>query len=142
MGIHISKSISIHENEVQFAFVRSGGPGGQNVNKVATAVQLRFDVFNSPSLPINVRYRLIQLAKGKISREGILIIKAHRFRSQDQNKQDAVTRLIEFIQKAAIPPKSRHKTKPTTGSKKRRLEHKRRRSLIKKGRGAVWASED
>ena len=130
--LYITPTIAVNENEIQLDFVRASGPGGQHVNKAATAVQLHFDVANSPSLPDDVRQRLIRLAGSRISEDGILTINARRFRSQERNRQDAVDRLVELIQKAAEKPKRRRKTKPSAGSKKRRLEAKRRRGQTKR----------
>jgi ribosome-associated protein len=135
--LKITDKISIDENELHFDFVRSSGPGGQNVNKVASAVQLRFDVNGSPSLPDDVRERLTKIAGNKITENGILIIEAKRRRSQYQNRQDAISRLAAMIRKAAEKPRKRHKTKPPAEAKKRRLEMKRRRSEIKKMRKPI-----
>jgi ribosome-associated protein len=129
--IQVTPEIALDENELQLEFVRSSGPGGQNVNKVSTAVQLRFDVAASPSLPQAVRQRLLSLEKGRINDKGILIIDAQRFRTQGANRQDAVERLLEMIRRAAQKPKSRRKTRPTLASKERRLEIKHRRSQTK-----------
>jgi len=129
--IFITPTISIDESELKLEFIRSSGPGGQNVNKVSTAVQLRFDAINSPSLPVHVRQRLISLAKGRITENGILIIEARRFRTQGANRQDAIERLIELIRKAAEKPLIRYQTRPTLASKKRRLETKHLRSATK-----------
>ena len=110
----------------------SGGPGGQNVNKVATAVQLRFDVANSPSLPDDVRMRLTQLAGKRMTEDGILVIEAKQFRTQEKNRQEALNRLVKLIRQAVPKPKVRRKTKPSAASKKRRLSAKRRRSEMKR----------
>ena len=133
--IAVTHAISLDENELEFSFVRSSGPGGQNVNKVATAVQLRFDVARSPSLPDDVRARLIARAGNKLTRDGVLLITARRFRTQERNRADAIERLVAMIQSAATPPKRRRKTKPTRASKQVRVEQKRRRSTTKRLRG-------
>ncbi len=140
--IHITRDIVIDESEIQQEFVHASGPGGQNVNKVATAVQLRFDVQNSPSLPDDVRERLVRLAGKQITKDGVLVIKARRFGTQTQNRQDAIARLVELIRKAAVKPKPRRKTKPTLASKRRRLETKRRRSETKRTRRSVPPREN
>ncbi len=130
--IEITPFLSLDEDELQFDFMRASGPGGQNVNKVSTAVQLRFNVSNSTSLPADVRNRLAQLAGKRVTEDGVLIIEARRFRTQAQNRQDALDRLLALIRRAAARPKVRRPTHPSQESKKRRLEGKRRRSEIKK----------
>ncbi len=135
--IAITRSLSLDEKEVQFFFVRASGPGGQNVNKVATAVQLRFDVGNSPSLPDDVRTRLIQIAGKRITQDGILIIEARQYRTQERNREDAVARLVALIQRALERPKPRKKTKPSRAAKERRIESKKQRSKVKQARRSV-----
>jgi ribosome-associated protein len=138
--LRITSTITIDENEIHEEFIRSSGPGGQNVNKVATAVQLRFDVGKSRSLPDDVRKRLVRLAGRRINQDGILIIDAHRFRTQERNRQDAIDRLVELIRKAAEKPRIRRKTKPPIASKIRRLETKRRIGKTKRIRRPVLRS--
>jgi ribosome-associated protein len=139
--IQITPAIAIDENEIQEEFIRSSGPGGQNVNKVSSAVQLRFSVF-SPSLSDEVRQRLVNLARGRINEQGVLIIDARRFRSQPANRQAAINRLCELIREAAQEPQIRHKTRPTLASKTRRLETKHRRSQTKNLRRPMSGSDD
>jgi ribosome-associated protein len=134
--IRITDSIALDDGEIDESFVRSAGPGGQNVNKLATAVQLRFDVRQSPSLPPEVRTRLERLAGRRLTTEGVLVITAQRHRTQDRNREDARDRLIELIRRAAVPPVPRRPTRPTHASRKRRLESKQRRAKIKRLRGA------
>jgi ribosome-associated protein len=134
--LQITREIAINENEISEEFVRSAGPGGQNVNKVSTAVQLRFDAVGSTSLPEPVRLRLLEQARGYLTKEGVLIVDARRFRTQAANRQDALNRLMELIRKAAQKPKVRRKTRPTFASKIKRLETKRKRSETKNLRRA------
>ncbi len=129
--IRIDHGISIDEREVEERFIRASGPGGQNVNKLATAVQLRFDVRRSPNLPEDVRTRLERLAGRRLTREGVLVIAAQRHRTQERNRQDALDRLIALIQRAAVAPLPRRPTKPTAGGRERRLQSKKHRGSIK-----------
>ena len=140
--IQVTSRIAIDEREIEFDYVRAAGPGGQNINKVATAVQLRFDVARSPALPDDVRDRLIRLAGNRVTKDGTLIIDARRFRTQERNREDAVARLVELIRRAAEAPKARRKTKPTAAARQRRLEAKRRLSLKKRLRRLVPRVED
>ena len=134
--IAVAPGIEIGDHELAVSFIRASGPGGQNVNKVATAVQLRFDVRGSASLPPPVRERLRAIAGRRLTREGVLVITAHRFRSQEQNRNDAVERLVALIREAARPRKTRRPTAPTRASRQRRLEEKRRRGEVKRARAA------
>jgi ribosome-associated protein len=129
--IRIDHRISIDERELEERFIRASGPGGQNVNKLATAVQLRFDARHSPSLPAQVRTRLERLAGRRLTREGVLVIRAQRHRTQERNRQDALERLIALIQRAAVAPVPRRPTKPTAGARERRLQSKKHRGSIK-----------
>jgi ribosome-associated protein len=126
---------TIPEEELEFRFFRSGGPGGQNVNKVSTAVQMRFDARNSPSLREPVRERLMKLAGSRLTLEGVILITAVRYRTQERNRADAIERLQELVDKASIAPTYRVPTRPTRASKERRLQAKSGRSAIKSGRG-------
>lgn len=130
----IVPGLQIAEREIQIDFVRASGPGGQNVNKVATAAQLRFDVQGSGSLPAEVRERLLKLAGKRITAEGILILDARRFRTQEANRADAIQRFIELVRKATVRPKPRRRTRPTQASMEARLKLKKERSAIKKSR--------
>lgn len=135
--IHITGDLFIDEKELEWDFVRSSGPGGQNVNKVSTAVQLRFNVSNSPSLPDDVKQRLIRLAGRRMTKEGELIIDARQYRYQERNRQDALKRLIELIENATKKPKPRKKTAPSLGAKVKRLETKRQQGEKKRFRQTV-----
>ena len=129
--IHVTGRIAIDEREIEESFVRASGPGGQNVNKLSTAVQLRFDVRHSPSLPPDVRERLERMAGSRLTNDGVLVIIAQRHRTQARNRADALDRLIEMIRQAAITPVKRRPTRPTKASRERRIEGKKRRSGLK-----------
>lgn len=132
--IEITPSISIDESEIQLDFVRSSGPGGQNVNKVATAAQLRFNVDASTTIPDEVKQRLRKIARNRITEEGVLIIEAKRYRTQEQNREDAVARLVALIFQATEKPKPRKKTKPSAAAQAERIEDKKRRGAVKRAR--------
>jgi ribosome-associated protein len=139
--IEITPALQLDENELEFSYILASGPGGQNVNKVATAVQLRFPVRNSTSLPEPVKARLVEQLGRRLTRDGALVITARRFRSQERNREDAIERLVELVRRAAQPPRKRRKTRPSRAAKQRRLADKRKRGERKRERGRPLASD-
>jgi ribosome-associated protein len=139
--IRVAPDIAIHEKELTFDFVRSSGPGGQNVNKVATTVQLRFDVEASDAIPLEVKKRLKRIAGKRMTDDGMLIIKAGRFRKQEQNRQDALERLVRLLRAAAVKPKKRIETRPSKAAKERKLAAKKHRGQLKKLRKKITNGE-
>ena len=139
--IKVTNSVELDPAEIEESFVRSGGPGGQNVNKVATAVQLRFDLRHSPSLPTGLRARAERLAGKRLTKDGVLVITANRFRSQERNREDALERLVELLRKAAIPPTPRKPTRTPRSVQRKRLEDKVKRGEVKKLRRGPRAED-
>ncbi len=139
--IQVTETIQIDEDELEFSFIRSPGPGGQNVNKVSTSAQLRFDVTRSPSLSDDIKERLKILAGSRSTLDGVIVITARKYRSQERNKEDAIARLTDLIRLAAEPQKPRKRTKPTAASRYRRLDKKNQRSQVKRLRGAKGVME-
>jgi ribosome-associated protein len=140
--IRVTGRISLDERELDESFVRASGPGGQNVNKVATAVRLTFDIRRSPALPAEVRERLLLLAGKRADADGVLSIVARRHRTQEANRRDAVERFVDLVRRAAVRPRERRETKPTAAAKRRRLEAKRLRARTKAGRGPVRDADE
>ena len=139
--IQVTPNLSLDEAELEFSFIRASGPGGQNVNKVSSAVQMRFDARLSPSLPNEVSIRLQKLAGSRLTQDGVIVITANRFRTQEANRRDAIERLTDLIAKAAVAPVKRRATKPTKAAKEKRLAAKSRRSDVKSMRGRVSGSD-
>jgi ribosome-associated protein len=140
--IRTNHGLEIDERDIEVEFIRASGPGGQNVNKVSTAVRLRFNALGSASLPEDVRARLIRLAGKRVADDGYLMIHAHAFRTQESNRKDAIERLVALVDRACERPKPRRATRPTLGSQKRRLETKRRRGATKEGRRPTEPGDD
>ncbi len=140
MTLRITSAIAVEDDEIEISFIRSSGPGGQNVNKVASAVQLRFNAMNSAALPGDLKARLVPLAGSRLTKDGVIVISADRFRTQEANRRDALTRLAELLKRAAIRPKPRIKTRPTKSAKRQRVDAKTRRGTVKLARGkpADW----
>lgn len=134
--IVINRYIALLDSEIEESFVRASGPGGQNVNKVSTAVQLKFDAAHSPSLPEYVRVRLLTLAGARASSDGVITLTAQRFRLQSRNREDALARLVELVREATVKPKPRKATRPSLAARERRLENKKQRSAVKRQRGS------
>ena len=139
--IPITDDLTLDEREISETFVRASGPGGQNVNKVASAVQLRFDIKGSPSLSAPIKARLMRLGGQRVTLDGVIVITAQRFRSQERNRDDALDRLIALIRRAAEPPKPRRKTRPSTAQREERLAAKARRSTVKRQRRTAITEE-
>jgi len=137
----ITPSLHMDERELLFEFIRASGPGGQNVNKVATAVQLRFDITNSPSLASDVKGRLVQLAGKRVNSDGVLLIEARRFRTQEANREGAVQKFIELLRRSLVPPKPRRKTRPSAASREKRLQGKKRKGEVKRTRSKSYEME-
>jgi len=140
--ISVTPEITLNESEIDLDFIHASGPGGQNVNKVATAVKLHFDIINSPSLPEEVKKRLQTLGGKRVTVDGILVLDARRYRTQERNRQDALDRLVSLIRKAVHKPKKRHKTSPTKASRVKRLQEKRNRSVVKQMRQTVDPNDE
>lgn len=139
--LEITPSFHFDERELQFDYIRASGPGGQNVNKVATAVQLRFDVVNSSALASDVKGRLIRLAGKRVNADGVLVIESRRFRTQEANREDAVQKFADLLRRSLVPPKPRRKTKPTAASREKRLQEKKRKGEVKRTRSKSFETE-